>query len=75
MNLDPLRRRLERCRAALPESLPWPPEPGSLDWCSWLEIGRPVARVGSVAMLEEVAKKAWSGVSEATALDIEEAIC
>jgi|GEM_PF-2881139 len=73
--LGALRRRMEGLRAAIPKPAPWPPEPGSFEWCLWTKLEQPVEKMNSMDMYLKVAEKVWTGEAEAVVNDCEVAIC
>lgn len=73
--LEALRRRMEGLKAIIPKPAPWPPEPGSFEWCLWTSLEQPVEKMDFMDMYLKVAEKVWAGEAETIANDCEVAIC
>jgi len=61
LNLDIIKRRLQRLEPISEKLEPWPPdkEIDSVAWCFWQEIGRPIERMTFEEMMDTVAKRGW----------------
>jgi hypothetical protein len=59
--LKSFKKRLNALEPYIPETAPWPPDEGSLSWCLYQSLGRPVARMDFMDMYLEVSKKVWEG--------------
>lgn len=58
--LETLKRRLSAQERCLPEPAPWPPEPGTMGYLFWQDLGEPVERISFMAMYLEAARQFWA---------------
>jgi hypothetical protein len=57
---DDIYKRIKRLEPQPSTITPWPPVPGTMEHCMWMDIGRPIERMEFFEMLEAKASQVFA---------------